>query len=352
MSQNMKTAKLGPQDNLTATIFSQYNKHNPPSHNESTRVKMGVILRSVANLDEFEGTFSAIVWQKLFWTDPRLAWNESNFDGIDVLRLPASQLWIPDIVLYNSVAEWETLSPVHVLAYPDGIVYSIAPLSVKSSCEMNLAKYPYDVQNCTLVWGSWIHDESMISLQPFDPALDLHDLVPNPRWEVVDTSVVRHVKKYNCCIESFVDLSVSVILRRRHPDSFIASSVIAAWMILITFVIAPPSSGERIIFSAFIFISLIILSISLSGSVPSYTSTSLGRFLVFGLMMTAMITVLMAVSYGMFPRPELSIVKEGLQTTQDLLNERRRRYFRLLDLGAMIVTVVLLSIMTGALFAS
>ncbi|XP_071495335.1 neuronal acetylcholine receptor subunit alpha-6-like [Diadema antillarum] len=245
------STKLGPQDNLTATIFSQYNKHNPPSHNESTRVKMGVILRSVANL---------------FWTDPRLAWNESNFDGIDVLRLPASQLWIPDIVLYNSVAEWETLSPVHVLAYPDGIVYSIAPLSVKSSCEMNLAKYPYDVQNCTLVWGSWIHDESMISLQPSDPALDLHDLVPNPRWEVVDTSVVRHVKKYNCCIESFVDLSVSVILRRRHPDSFIASSVIAAWM--------------------------------------------------------------------------------------DLLNERRRRYFRLLDLGAMIVTVVLLSIMTGALFAS
>ncbi|XP_072169080.1 neuronal acetylcholine receptor subunit alpha-6-like [Diadema setosum] len=310
--------ELGPQDNLTATIFGQYNKYNPPSHNESTRVKMGVILRSVANL---------------FWTDPRLAWNESNFDGIDVLRLPASQLWIPDIVLYNSVAEWETLSPVHVLAYPDGIVYYIAPLSVKSWCEMNLAKYPYDVQ-------------------PSDPALDLLDLVPNPRWEVVDTSVVRHVKKYNCCLESFVDLSVSVILRRRHPDSFIASSVIAAWMILITFVIAPPSSGERIIFSAFIFISLIILSISLSGSVPSYTSTSLGRFLVFGLMMTAMITVLMAVSYGMFPRPELSIVKEGLQTTQDLLNERRRRYFRLLDLGAMIVTVVLLSIMTGALFAS
>lgn len=44
---------------------------------------------------------SVLVCVCQFWTDYRLAWNETEFDGIDMLRLPANMLWLPEIVLEN-----------------------------------------------------------------------------------------------------------------------------------------------------------------------------------------------------------------------------------------------------------
>lgn len=35
------------------------------------------------------------------WTDYRLAWNSSRYEGVNILRIPAKRLWLPDIVLYN-----------------------------------------------------------------------------------------------------------------------------------------------------------------------------------------------------------------------------------------------------------
>ena len=35
------------------------------------------------------------------WRDGFLIWNPEDFNGTDVVRLPASMLWKPDIVLYQ-----------------------------------------------------------------------------------------------------------------------------------------------------------------------------------------------------------------------------------------------------------
>jgi len=45
-----------------------------------------------------------VLWQT--WTDYRLAWNSSEFDGIEMLRLPTSMVWLPEIVLEN---KWDSV---------------------------------------------------------------------------------------------------------------------------------------------------------------------------------------------------------------------------------------------------
>lgn len=35
------------------------------------------------------------------WTDYRLSWNMTEFDGISMLRLPSNMVWLPEIVLEN-----------------------------------------------------------------------------------------------------------------------------------------------------------------------------------------------------------------------------------------------------------
>ncbi|KAK3096499.1 hypothetical protein FSP39_000745 [Pinctada imbricata] len=35
------------------------------------------------------------------WTDDRIKWNITMYNGLKKIRIPASLLWLPDIVLYN-----------------------------------------------------------------------------------------------------------------------------------------------------------------------------------------------------------------------------------------------------------
>lgn len=35
------------------------------------------------------------------WTDHRLTWKPKEHDGIEVMRIPAAKVWLPDIVLIN-----------------------------------------------------------------------------------------------------------------------------------------------------------------------------------------------------------------------------------------------------------
>jgi nicotinic acetylcholine receptor len=35
------------------------------------------------------------------WTDYQLRWDEADYGGIAVLRLPPDKVWKPDIVLFN-----------------------------------------------------------------------------------------------------------------------------------------------------------------------------------------------------------------------------------------------------------
>lgn len=41
------------------------------------------------------------VWLRLVWMDYQLMWDEADYGGIGVLRLPPDKVWKPDIVLFN-----------------------------------------------------------------------------------------------------------------------------------------------------------------------------------------------------------------------------------------------------------
>jgi len=41
------------------------------------------------------------VWLRFVWMDYQLQWDEADYGGIGVLRLPPDKVWQPDIVLFN-----------------------------------------------------------------------------------------------------------------------------------------------------------------------------------------------------------------------------------------------------------
>jgi hypothetical protein len=53
------------------------------------------------------------------WTDYKLTWPPSQYGGIDVVEIPSSDIWVPDIVLYNNADgtyEVNTITKAHVVS--------------------------------------------------------------------------------------------------------------------------------------------------------------------------------------------------------------------------------------------
>ncbi len=69
------------------------------SSNDTLEVMMDITPQAF-DLDA-HGHLSSHVWLDMEWTDHRLAWEPSEFGGIKSIRAESTDIWIPDIALYN-----------------------------------------------------------------------------------------------------------------------------------------------------------------------------------------------------------------------------------------------------------
>lgn len=57
------------------------------------------------------------VWLRLVWSDYQLQWDEADYGGIGVLRLPPDKVWKPDIVLFNKYDHCTPGAPLPILKH-------------------------------------------------------------------------------------------------------------------------------------------------------------------------------------------------------------------------------------------
>lgn len=54
--------------------------------------------------DERNQVLIAYLWIRQKWNDAYLRWNKEDYDGLEVIHIPSSLVWRPDLVLYNKYA--------------------------------------------------------------------------------------------------------------------------------------------------------------------------------------------------------------------------------------------------------
>ncbi len=125
---------------LLYELMKDYNKQvlPIPSINQTVNVTLGLKLSQLSDIDERNQIMTTNVWlehvrilfdeEKKFpidyfqfkeWTDYKLTWPPSQYGGIDVVEIPSSDIWVPDIVLYNNADgtyEVNTITKAHVVS--------------------------------------------------------------------------------------------------------------------------------------------------------------------------------------------------------------------------------------------
>uniref|UniRef100_A0A8C7IX12 5-hydroxytryptamine receptor 3A n=1 Tax=Oncorhynchus kisutch TaxID=8019 RepID=A0A8C7IX12_ONCKI len=91
------------------------------------------------------------------WTDELLVWNPEDFEDVNQKSVPTANVWVPDILIneFVDVGKSQDIPYVYVTHY--GLVRNYKPIQAVTACTLNIYNFPFDVQNCSLTFQSWLH---------------------------------------------------------------------------------------------------------------------------------------------------------------------------------------------------
>ncbi|WKY07121.1 hypothetical protein Q1695_006938 [Nippostrongylus brasiliensis] len=251
------------ESQLYSKLLEEYEPLERPVANSSepVRVKMGLILQQIVSVDEKNQLVDVNAWLKLSWHDYSLEWDPAKYDGVADLRFKKTQLWTPDVLMYNSAdPQFDSTFQSNLLVYPDGMVNWMPPGIFRISCKIAVAWFPFDIQQCFMKFGSWTFDGSKLDLDVDDNGFDISGYISNGEWELIKTSAKRNIQHYECCVEPYYDVVFTFVIRRRvlyYAFNLILPCILITMLTLIGFTL-PPDAGEKMSLQITIMLSICI----------------------------------------------------------------------------------------------
>ena len=79
-----------------------------------------------------------------------------------------------------------------------------------SKCKINMRRFPFDVQNCTLQFGSWAYADNMITpeIKDMNANMSLDWYSENPEWELITNGASRNCKRNLSALSDWCDLTI------------------------------------------------------------------------------------------------------------------------------------------------
>uniref|UniRef100_A0A7N8Y2A9 Neuronal acetylcholine receptor subunit alpha-9-like n=2 Tax=Mastacembelus armatus TaxID=205130 RepID=A0A7N8Y2A9_9TELE len=283
---------------LLNDLFSNYTNALRPVEDTDhiINVTLQITLSQIIDMDERNQILTTYLWVRQVWMDAYLTWKKEDYDGLDTIRIPSSYVWRPDIVLYNSADdEFSSSMETNVVLRNDGQVMWDQPAITKSSCSVDVAFFPFDVQQCHLTFGSWTHNGNQMDLFNALDSADLADFVPNVEWEVLGMPAKKNVILYGCCSDPYPDITFTLHLKRR-ASFYIFNLLIPCMMISFLAPLGfylPADSGEKVSLGVTVLLALTVFQLLVAESMPPSESVPLiGKYYIATMTMVTASTAL------------------------------------------------------------
>ncbi|KAG7273003.1 hypothetical protein CRUP_011887, partial [Coryphaenoides rupestris] len=240
---------------LVKNLFTGYNKVVRPVNH---------FREPVVVTDEVNQIVTSNVRLKQRWTDVNLNWNPDDYGGIRKIRIPSSDIWRPDLVLYNNAdGDFAIIHETKVLLEHTGQITWNPPAIFKSYCEIIVLHFPFDLQNCSMKLGTWTYDGTLVVINP------------SGEWVLKDYRGWKHWVYYTCCPNSpFLDITYHFLMLRL-PLYFIVNVIIPC--MLFSFLTGLMTLSISVLLSLTVFLLVIVELIpSTSSAVPL-----IGKYMLF-----------------------------------------------------------------------
>ncbi|XP_074545016.1 acetylcholine receptor subunit gamma [Halichoeres trimaculatus] len=301
------------EGDLFKDLMKGYNKDVRPTEKSGdvTKVDIKMTLTNLISLNEKEEALTTSVWIELQWCDYRLRWDQPPRSALygnitSELRIPSKSIWLPDVILENNVdGQFEVAYYCNALVSPNGCVYWLPPAIYRSACTITVNYFPFDWQNCTMIFRSQTYSANEIELvlkEEDNHTLEWVDIDPqafteNGEW------VIRHrpAKKvinneYTKDELEFQEVVFFLVIQRKplfYIINIIAPCVLFSSLCLLVFFLPAKAGGQKCTMSIATLLGQTVFVFLIAKKVPetSQAVPLIGKYLMFVMSVTTMVVM-------------------------------------------------------------
>nr|XP_034992522.1 acetylcholine receptor subunit epsilon isoform X2 [Zootoca vivipara] len=289
-------------------LFANYDKTARPVRNEGDVVQVNVklTLTNLISLNEKEETLTTNVWITHEWFDYRLEYESEDYGGIKALQVPADKVWLPDIVLENNIdGNFEVAYFSNVLIYPKGYMYWLPPAIFRSTCAIEVTFFPFDWQNCSLVFRSKSYNANEVMLDfggddetgaPVkEIVIDPEAFTENGEWAIQHRPARKALAPVSGAeAPGFSEVRYFLIIQRKplfYIINIIIPCVLISSLVVLVYFLPAEAGGQKITVSISVLLAQTVFLFLIAQKVPE-TSLSvplIGKYLLFVMVVATLI---------------------------------------------------------------
>ncbi|XP_050408918.2 neuronal acetylcholine receptor subunit alpha-7 [Patella vulgata] len=247
-----------------------------PVMNQSDIVDVEMTLHIVSLLDvnEVQQSVEATIWMQVFWKNELLVWNPNDYGNLTSVYPPETNMWKPDLAISNGYDELTPVGLDFVLLQSrhDGETEWNPGQKVSFLCKIDVSKFPFDMQTCSMVFFNWAgkRDETSLNYRESTEMKEAEAGYANSEWAIIER---RTEKQQNSPHET---VRVILVLQRKSLSlvlTVLLPVILLAFLNVFVFLL-PTESGEKLSFSVTVLLSQAVFLSFISGLMPQ-TSDSI-----------------------------------------------------------------------------
>ncbi|XP_072113336.1 acetylcholine receptor subunit epsilon [Mobula birostris] len=302
------TAGSRNEEKLIHHLLDNYNKRIRPAKTDGDiiNVTLKLTLTNLISLNEKEEVLTTNVWVEIQWNDYRMSWNKSEYDGIDLMRVPSTLVWLPDIVLENNIdGQFEVAYYSNVLVYNTGNIYWLPPAIYRSTCPIAVTYFPFDWQNCSLIFRSQSYNAHEVSLALSTEEgkliewihIDPEDFTENGEWTIRHKPAKKNINwQFTEDDTEYQEIIFFLIIQRKplfYVINIIAPCVLISSLVVLVYFLPAQAGGQKCTLSISVLLAQTVFLFLIAQKVPetSLHVPLITKYLIFVMIVSMLIVM-------------------------------------------------------------
>ncbi|XP_012592492.2 5-hydroxytryptamine receptor 3C-like [Microcebus murinus] len=255
-------------------IFNQKAFRPVTNYSIPTHVNISFTLSAILEVDAQLQLLTSFLWFNMIWANPFISWDPEECDNVNKLTVTTENLWLPDIFIVESMNVDQTPEGLSAYVTSDGRIAYSKPMRVTSICNLDIFYFPFDQQNCTLTFSSFLYtvDSMLLGME-------------KEVWEIKDTSqdVVRTQGEWEflgiskatprmVVGSSLFDQIMFYVAIRRKPNLYVINLLVPSGFLMAIDALSfylPAESGNRAPFKITLLLGYNVFLLMMNKLLPS-----------------------------------------------------------------------------------
>ncbi|XP_058412205.1 5-hydroxytryptamine receptor 3E isoform X1 [Diceros bicornis minor] len=193
-----------------------------------TIVNISFTLSAILDVNEQLQLLSSFLWLEMVWDNPFIRWNSEECADVMRISVAAENLWLPSILMVEFMDVDKTPKGLKAYISNEGRITYKKPMKVVSICNLDIFYFPFDKQNCTLTFRSFLHtvDYMLLGMEKevWEMSETSRDIVQtNGEWEFL--GINKATSKMSMGTSQYDQIMFYVAIRRR-PSLYVINLLV------------------------------------------------------------------------------------------------------------------------------